>query len=475
MAIPDKYKHIDFTPNKSTQEAARRGLELRRKQKPSDKGGLSAQEASEQGVGSGVQRAVNMSNGDELSPETWRQVFAFFARFADLIAKARKLKSEDEQLKSKMYVSDLLWGGAAGESQASKIVKQMDDADDKKTARLLVAALHLASDNEPTNPDLWEKAQELARGERKKLKDKSAPNEGDGFKKWPSAYAVGWAVKVYNELGGGWKKKAGLDDWFQGSKPGEKDDRWGDWVAITPVKKTVGKGEDKKTYEPGDIVGPCGISKDKEWADITDKGEDPLKCMPRQKAHDMPKKERAEIAQEKRKQEKAQGDSKKPVHTPTFKKDSSVYDTREDLLFDYLEDVLESFKAINPIQVVYEGTERIVTYQVDVKSDMFRKSQLIALFEGLKESSLSRDIKFKHLVHGEACFYFDACYDQTAFMKRDAGLAHTQGPSLGAKIVKLEFVIDYLCIYFDDGSHVMVYMYEDDALRLYPELFRKEV
>lgn len=152
-------------------------------------------------------------------------------------------------------------------------------------------------------------------------------------------------------------------------------------------------------------------------------------------------------------------------------KTQSVYDNREDLLFEYIEDVLESFKAINPIQVVYEGSQRIVTYKVDVKRDLFRKSQLIALFEGLKESSIARDIKFRHLVHGETCFYFDACYDQAAFMKRDAGLAHTQGPSLGAKVVKLEFVIDYIRISFDDGSDVMVYMYESDARRHYPELF----
>jgi hypothetical protein len=87
-------------------------------------------------------------------------------------------------------------------------------------------------------------------------------------------------------------------------------------VAITPVKKKV----KDKTYQPGDIVGPCGISKEDEWADITDDGKDPLKCMPRNKAHDMPKKERADLAKEKQKAEKKDGDrGKKPTSTPTFK------------------------------------------------------------------------------------------------------------------------------------------------------------
>jgi hypothetical protein len=110
--------------------------------------------------------------------------------------------------------------------------------------------------------------------------------------------------------------KGGLDEWFSGHGNDEGDATWGDWVAITPVKKKV----KDKTYQPGDIVGPCGISKEEEWADITDDGKDPLKCMPRNKAHDMPKKERADLAKEKQKAEKKDGDrGKKPTLTPTFK------------------------------------------------------------------------------------------------------------------------------------------------------------
>ena len=53
-----------FTPPKEVQKQAQIGLELRRKH---GRGGLTNKEASKHGIGSGVQRAVNLSNGDELS------------------------------------------------------------------------------------------------------------------------------------------------------------------------------------------------------------------------------------------------------------------------------------------------------------------------------------------------------------------------------------------------------------------------
>lgn len=126
----------------------------------------------------------------------------------------------------------------------------------------------------------------------------------------------------------------GLDEWFSGhggaTGKGEEA-RWGDWVAISPVKKTLDSG---KKVEPGDIVGPCGISDDPDWEDTTKDGKDPLKCMPREKAHDMPKKERAEKARAKMRAERSEGnEGKKPTHTPTFDKkaDSENEPTNEDL------------------------------------------------------------------------------------------------------------------------------------------------
>jgi hypothetical protein len=195
-----------------------------------------------------------------------------------------------------------------------------------------------ASENEPTNPKLWEKLQKLTKGELKSVthngKTIEGPNGGKGFEVFPSAYANGWCAKVYKELGGGWKKAAkskrdkgsehgGLDAWFSGHGQGKSKAKgkapYGDWIAITPVKNTVEKEDgSKKTYEAGDIVGPCGISKDPDWKDITNNGKDPLKCMPRQKAHDLSKAERAELAKHKRKKEQQNPDTGKPINTPTF-------------------------------------------------------------------------------------------------------------------------------------------------------------
>ena len=119
----------------------------------------------------------------------------------------------------------------------------------------------------------------------------------------------------------------GLDEWFSGhggAKGKGEDATWGDWVSISPVTKTLPSG---KKVEKGDIVGECGISDDPDWKEITKGGEDPLKCMPRQKAHDMPKAERAEKAKAKQRAEEADSSrGKKPTRTPTFDKKKKASD-----------------------------------------------------------------------------------------------------------------------------------------------------
>lgn len=118
----------------------------------------------------------------------------------------------------------------------------------------------------------------------------------------------------------------GLDEWFSGHGSGKSKSKgkatWGDWVSISPIKKKLKKPDGKtKQINPGDIVGPCGISRKKEWKEFTNNGKDPLKCMPRQKAYDMPKSERADIAKGKmRAEKKDKNEGKKPTHTRTFKK-----------------------------------------------------------------------------------------------------------------------------------------------------------
>ena len=128
-----KYDHIDMKPSESTAKAARRGLELRKKQPKSKKAGLDAKQAKAQGIGSGVQRASNMANRKNLSAGTWKRVKAFHDRHA----KNRKLDPGKAPAEDKGYVASLLWGGDPGYSQAKKIVRQMEAADKKGKRKML--------------------------------------------------------------------------------------------------------------------------------------------------------------------------------------------------------------------------------------------------------------------------------------------------------------------------------------------------
>jgi hypothetical protein len=124
-----KYEHIDFQPPNSVAEAAEKGLEYRKKQ--TDKAGLTPAEASKEGIGSGVQRAVNLKNRDIISPKVIKQMVAFFSRHEKNKAIDSKFKSEP--WRDKGHVSWLLWGGDPGKKWAEKVLKQMEKADSEKS------------------------------------------------------------------------------------------------------------------------------------------------------------------------------------------------------------------------------------------------------------------------------------------------------------------------------------------------------
>lgn len=551
-----KYDHINFKPPEGVANAAAKGLEYRQKASPSNKGGLTPSQAAQEGIGSGVQRAVNLKNRNTLTPETINKMVGFFARHEK--NKGVKPENKGKPYNDKGHVAWLLWGGDPGKSWCNKVKAQMEAADKKsKQASIFrIAARYLtAGENEPTNPELWSKVVSLTKGEIKSLTHNGetvkGPNNGTGFQKYPTAYANGWASKVYGDLGGGWKKKekkahltfkktyktaagkhtlpklpyaydaldpwiseetlkfhhdkhhkgyvdglnaaeealakakagndfhtirqinediafhwgghylhtvyweclgadvqasdnlkaeiddafgswdtfreqfqstaasvqgsgwavltwnqdtgmqiagiknhehrvlwdshvvlpldvwehayyidhkndraahfegvfdncvnwtevekrlseikgrgktargkakkdvghGGLDEWFSGhggSKGKGEDATWGDWVSISPVTKTLPSG---KKVEKGDIVGDCGISSDPDWKAETKGGKNPLKCMPRQKAHKMDKSERASKAKAKQKAEKSTPNTKKPTNTPTFQKKAGL-------------------------------------------------------------------------------------------------------------------------------------------------------
>ena len=123
--VAKKYAHINFKPTKSIAAAAERGLRYRKK--AGGKGGLSGKQAKKHGIGSGVQRAVNLKNRNKMSPATVRRMKSFFDRHQ----KNKAIGKGKKPYEDRGYVAWLLWGGDPGYSWARKIVRQMDAADKK--------------------------------------------------------------------------------------------------------------------------------------------------------------------------------------------------------------------------------------------------------------------------------------------------------------------------------------------------------
>lgn len=109
-----------FTPPEGARSAASRGLKLREKWK---RGGLSNSEASSEGIGSGVQRAVNLKNGDAISLSTVKRMHAFFSRHAKNYRPGEK---ESDGGPTAGTIAWLLWGGNAGKSWAAGIVERVE-------------------------------------------------------------------------------------------------------------------------------------------------------------------------------------------------------------------------------------------------------------------------------------------------------------------------------------------------------------
>lgn len=148
MSSAKKYDHINFTPPESVAKAAARGLELRKQAPKSSKGGLTASQASKEGIGSGVQRAVNLKNRDTISPKVARQMHNFFNRHE----KNKSIDAGKTASTDKGYQAWMLWGGNPGKSWANKLVNQMNAADEKsKKAKLESFVASLKNDgNEDT-------------------------------------------------------------------------------------------------------------------------------------------------------------------------------------------------------------------------------------------------------------------------------------------------------------------------------------
>jgi len=106
-----------FRPPKSVQKAAALGLELRKKH---GRGGLTSKEAGEHGIGSGVQRAANLKNGDNVSLDTIKRMHAFFSRH-------QKNKGKPGDI-SAGRIAWLLWGGDPGWDWAKSVLRQQEES-----------------------------------------------------------------------------------------------------------------------------------------------------------------------------------------------------------------------------------------------------------------------------------------------------------------------------------------------------------
>ena len=142
-SVPKKYEHINFKPPEGVANAAAKGLELRQKASPSNRGGLTPAEASKQGIGSGVQRAVNLKNRDPVSPKVIKQMKGFLSRSE----KSSEISAENRGTpwNDKGYVAWRLWGGDPAKAWVEKVIKQMEAADEKEKQSKQAAVRSAAS------------------------------------------------------------------------------------------------------------------------------------------------------------------------------------------------------------------------------------------------------------------------------------------------------------------------------------------
>lgn len=114
MAIPERYKDIDFTPNETMVENAIRALQERENKPPSQRGMTAV----------GLARARDIKNKQNLSPEIVREMYAWFRRHeVDRSGSTWKDWGKGRQAWNG-------WGGDAGYEWAKQKVRQMDNADE---------------------------------------------------------------------------------------------------------------------------------------------------------------------------------------------------------------------------------------------------------------------------------------------------------------------------------------------------------
>lgn len=109
---------INLRPPKNVRDAAKKGLELRKKFK---RGGLSSRIAGKLGIGSGIIRASNLARGMNMPPRTIQRMSNYFSRHR----KDKRSGWSNPKNPTNGYIAWLLWGGDAGRTWANKMLKQI--------------------------------------------------------------------------------------------------------------------------------------------------------------------------------------------------------------------------------------------------------------------------------------------------------------------------------------------------------------
>lgn len=118
-----------FDVPQAVQNAAKRGLEMRRKY---GRGGLDSQQAHDNGVGSGVQRASDLMSG-RVSYRTIKRMAAFFSRHR---------KNKDSRMPNGEpgagMIAWLIWGGDPGDRWARSVIEREEGVKKGSLAHLVM-------------------------------------------------------------------------------------------------------------------------------------------------------------------------------------------------------------------------------------------------------------------------------------------------------------------------------------------------
>lgn len=115
----EKEAEASFSPPAAARSNAARALEMRRQH---HRGGLSTQEASRQGIGSGVARASALSSGRSIPLATVKRMHAYFSRH-EVDKKATGFRQGEPGYPSAGRIAWDLWGGDSGKAWADSIVR----------------------------------------------------------------------------------------------------------------------------------------------------------------------------------------------------------------------------------------------------------------------------------------------------------------------------------------------------------------